>query len=84
MIARLFCVFLVATSAGAAETTRVGRWTLHSSFWMNLHQTLMHDASTRSPRDISALSPEERAAWGTAVATYREAAGEASITFASQ
>jgi hypothetical protein len=81
MFVRLLCALLLTTSAGAAEMRRVDRWELHSSFWMNLHQTLMHDASTRTPRDISALSPEERIAWESAVAAYRQSAGPASITF---
>ena len=73
---------MMTTYAGAAEVTRAGRWELHSSFWMNLHQTLMHDASSRQARDFSALSQGERTAWDGAVAVYREAAGRGSITFA--
>ena len=75
-------MMLFATSASAAEVTRVGRWELHSSFWMNLHQTLMYDATTGAARDISALSPEERTAWETVVAAYRQAGGTGNITFA--
>lgn len=76
-------LLLTATLAHGAEATRAGRWELHSSFWMNLHQTLMHDAASRQPRDVSALAKEEQDAWNAAVAAYREAwGGKGSITFA--
>ena len=60
MIARLLCLLLAARVLSAGEVTRADRWELHSSFWMNLHQTLMHDASARNARDLTALPPEER------------------------
>ncbi len=69
----LFCLLLATTAAGS-EVTRVGRWELHSSFWMNLHQTLMHDSSARTARDLSGLSAQERDAWLAAVRVYREIA----------
>jgi len=77
----LFLIAFQTAPAGGSEVVKAGRWELHSSFWMNLHQTLMHDASTRAPRDLDALSEEERATWMNVVAAYREAAGEGSITF---
>ena len=49
---------------------------------MNLHQTLMHDASSREPRALSALSATELVAWDGAVSAYRKAGGGGSITFA--
>ncbi|MGZ5446128.1 MAG: hypothetical protein ACXW5U_30705 [Thermoanaerobaculia bacterium] len=81
---RLIGILLfIATFARGAEVTRAGRWELHSSFWMNLHQTLMHDASTRTPRDLSALPKEHQESWTAAVSAYREAwGGKGSITFA--
>lgn len=81
---RAFAVVLfAATVAHGAEVTRAGRWELHSSFWMNLHQTLMHDASARRPRDLAALPKEQQDAWNAAVAAYRETwGGKGSITFA--
>ena len=82
MVARLLCVLLLAGSVRAAEVTRAGRWELHNSFWMSLHQTLMHDASGRTARDSSRLTPEQRAIWNRAVAAYRDHAGRGSITFA--
>lgn len=80
----LLLAFLVMgpfVTASGAEVVRAGRWHLHSSFWMNLHQTLMHDASTRSPRDLTPLTAEQRAIWSAAVDVYRENAGPGSITF---
>lgn len=75
-------LLLVSTFARGAEVTRAGRWELHSSFWMNLHQTLMHDAAARTSRDLSALSKEHQDAWTAAVNAYRDAwGGRGSITF---
>jgi hypothetical protein len=82
MVARLLCIIVLAGGVRAAEVTRAGRWELHSSFWMSLHQTLMRDASSRTVRDMSGLTPEQRAAWDGAVAVYRQNAGHGSITFA--
>lgn len=82
---RLLCALLLATTVHSAEVTRAGIWELHSSFWMNLHQTLMRDASARTPRDLSALTAEQQAAWTAAVAAYREAwGGKGGITFAQK
>lgn len=79
---RLLFVLLIATAANAAEVTRVGMWELHNSFWMNLHQTLMHEATARTPRDLAALTQEQRDAWNAAVAAYRAAhGGRGNITF---
>ena len=76
---------LIALAAGAqaSEVVRASRWEFHSSLWMNLHQTLMHDASSRTPRDLGALSAEEQAVWNEAVAAYRAAGGQGDITFAN-
>lgn len=82
MGAAFLCLFLLATSGRDDEVTRAGRWEVRSSFWMSLHQTLMRDASARSARDASALTPGQRAAWDGAVNVYRKNAGRGSITFA--
>jgi hypothetical protein len=66
---------VISTPAQAAEVVAVARWEFHSSFWMSLHQTLMHDAEEKSDR-AATLSAEERTAWDSAVATYRQAAPE--------
>jgi hypothetical protein len=82
---RILCILLFATVASGAEVIRVGRWEFHNSFWMNLHQTLMHDASTRSPRDLSALSRQQQDVWNAAVATYKQVWGnKGSITFSDE
>ena len=79
---RILCILFAATIASGAEVTRVSRWELHNSFWMNLHQTLMHDATARTPRDLSSLTKEQQDAWSAAVAGYQEAWGrKGSITF---
>lgn len=80
--ALLSTLLLFAVSSPAAEVVRAGRWEFHNSFWMGLHQTLMHDASAKSPRDVSGLTAAELATWNAAVAVYREHAGRGSITFA--
>jgi hypothetical protein len=72
----------VSTPAAAAEVVSVSRWEFHSSFWMSLHQTLMHEGSEEMGRDAAALSAEERGAWDRAVAAYRQAAPESrNLTF---
>jgi hypothetical protein len=83
ILAGLVSILTLGTSiaVSASEVTTAGRWHLHSSFWQSLHQTLMHDASARTPRDLSSLSEEERKAWQDVVSRYREARGEGSITF---
>ncbi len=81
MFARLLCIFLFASTVSAGEVVRAGRWEFHSSFWMSLHQTLMHDASTSKARDTAGLTPGERTAWEAAVVAYRQAAGKGAITF---
>ncbi|HET7711627.1 MAG TPA: hypothetical protein VFL80_06830 [Thermoanaerobaculia bacterium] len=78
----LLLMLLLPLPAAAAEVIRAGRWEFHNSFWMGLHQTLMHDASARKPRDLSTLTPAQLATWNAAVATYKANAGQGSITFA--
>lgn len=79
MIAPLLAA--LAVGAHAAEVVDVRPWELHSSFWMSLHQTLIADAMRETPRSLSALSEEERAAWSEAVAAYRTAGGRGDMTF---
>lgn len=75
-------VLTATLTASAAEVVRVSPWELHSSFWMSLHQTLIADAMRPAPRDLTALSAEDRAAWNEAVAAYRAAGGQGDMTFA--
>ena len=86
MIACSFFLLAILLSAApdarAAEVVRAGRWELHSSFWMGLHQTLMRDAASRGERDLTGLTAEQRSAWDAAVAVYGQNAGAGSITFA--
>jgi hypothetical protein len=83
MTRALAFLLFATTFAHGAEVTRAGRWELHNSFWMNLHQTLMRDAAARTPRELSALPKEHRDAWTAAVNAYAEAWGrKGSITFA--
>lgn len=70
-------------TASAAEVVRVSPWELHNSFWMSLHQALIADAMRLTPRELTALSAEERAAWNEAVAAYRTAGGRGDLTFAT-
>jgi hypothetical protein len=42
----------------------------------------MADATRSSPRELAALSAEERAAWNEAVTAYRTAGGSGDVTFA--
>ncbi len=71
-----------ASAAHASEVVQVGPWELHSSFWMSLHQTLIADAMRPTPRELTALSFDERTAWSEAVGAYRTAGGRGDMTFA--
>lgn len=77
---RFAWLLLLATVVNGAEVTQVGRWHLHNSFWTNLHQRLMHDATTAMPAGLDALSAEERETWQATLAAYRSS-GEGSMTF---
>lgn len=72
----LALLLAIGTSVQAAEVVRAARWELHSSFWMSLHQRLLADVWQKTPRDLSALAPDELAIWNEAVAAYRKASGE--------
>lgn len=78
----LFGLMLSAASASASEVVSVRPWELHSSFWMCLHQELIHDAMRATPRTRTGLSPDDQAAWNEAVAAYRAAGGQGDMTFA--
>ncbi|HEX3554133.1 MAG TPA: hypothetical protein VIA62_12980 [Thermoanaerobaculia bacterium] len=84
ILRRLSLLLLLACAlpANAAEVVRVAPWELHSSFWMSLHQTLIDDAMRATPRDLTALSPEDQKAWHESVASYRTAGGHGDLTFA--
>jgi len=70
-----------ALPANAAEVVRVAPWELHSSFWMSLHQTLIDDATRPTPRELTALSPEDQKTWNECVAAYRAAGGTGDMVF---
>lgn len=72
---------ICVNSAEADEIIRVPPWELHSSFWMNLHQTLMTDAMRASARELPGLSAEEQAVWNDAVKSYHDLAGNGDLTF---
>jgi hypothetical protein len=72
---------LAAVGSGA-EVVVAGRWELHSSFWMSLHQRLIEEAMRPEPRAAGELSAEEQLAWNEAVAAYRAAGGPGDMTFA--
>lgn len=57
-------------------------WEFHDSFWMSLHQSLLHDAALSKGPDFSGFSPEEQSAWSDAVAAYRTGLGHDDISFA--
>src|SRR5262245_43950542 len=75
-------LLVCAAAAKAAEVVEVRPWELHSSFWVSLHQTLISDAMSATPRPLTALSAEEQTAWSDAVGAYRSAGGRGDMTFA--
>jgi hypothetical protein len=78
----LLIIFAAPASAGAERTAPY--FAFHNSFWMNLHQTLFHEADLRSlpaekrtrfdPSSLpdAPLSGGERDAWNTAVSYYAD------------
>ena len=74
-------VFLIPFDLSAAEVARVGPYSFHSSFWVSLHQTLMHFATTKSAVDLTGLTAEERQEWKAAVDIYKANNPGGMITF---
>ena len=71
-IALLSFVFFLAPGAQAAEVARAGPFTFHSSFWINLYETLIHFASPRVDQNLAGFSEEEQRVWGEAAAAFRK------------
>jgi hypothetical protein len=82
MSLRVLAVVLLAFSCSIAEKPKTEYFTFHNSFWLNLHQTLYHEAVTRlltpeqqklhpaTPLDQTELNAGERATWNDAIAFY--------------
>ncbi|MFP5246374.1 MAG: hypothetical protein ACLGH0_06735, partial [Thermoanaerobaculia bacterium] len=54
----------------AAEVARTGTHVFHSSFWINLHERLRHEARAKEPA-AHGLSKEQQALWDEALAFYK-------------
>ena len=78
----LSLALLTSLAASGAEVVRVAPWEFHDSFWMSLHQTLIADAMKLAPRDLSALTADDRKLWDECVEAYRKAGGTGDLTFA--
>jgi hypothetical protein len=65
-------LLLLSAHLRAAEVTRAGPYTFHSSFWINLHETLMHHAMARRAPDLTALPANDAEAWRATVDVYRK------------
>ena len=72
-------IFAISVSEGDVRATPY--YSFHNSFWINLHQSLFHEASLRAgskdglgvmPLPAEAFSKGERETWEKAVAYYRE------------
>jgi hypothetical protein len=74
-------LLLLAADLPAAEVARAEPYTFHSSFWINLHETLMHHAVAKAAPDLSALPANEAEAWQGAVDVYRKNKSGWNITF---
>jgi hypothetical protein len=74
--ARTIALFAILTFLGpgarAEEVARAGPFTFHSSFWINLHETLIHFASPRVDQKVAGFSEEEQRVWSEAAAAFRK------------
>jgi hypothetical protein len=68
--ARLIAIVAIALSSHAAEVARSGAHVFYSSFWINLHERLRHEAMAKTPEPHE-LTAAEREAWDAALATYK-------------
>jgi hypothetical protein len=66
--------------ADAQSATKVGRYTIQSNPWVNLHQRLIHEARFKTPPP-AALSGEDLQRWQKAVETYRVFLGKRNPIF---
>jgi hypothetical protein len=64
----------------AADAVEVGRWTLQSHAWVNLHQRLLYESRFEAPPP-AALAGEDLATWKRAVEAYRDSVGRRSPIF---
>jgi hypothetical protein len=74
-------LLLLAAHLPAAEVAHAGPYAFHSSFWINLHETLMEHAAAEAAPDLSALPASEAEAWRAAVDVYRKNKSGWNITF---
>jgi hypothetical protein len=65
---------------GTQPATKVGRYTLQSNPWVNLHQRLMYEARFKGATP-AALSGDDLSKWQKAVETYRTFLGKRSPIF---
>lgn len=70
----LLLLALLALPLRAAEIGRAGAHVFHSSFWINLHERLRHEAVQKTPAEHPFTGPE-LSAWRQALAIYRTDVG---------
>ena len=85
MIALLVSAWITITAAAqsqqrAAFVTKVGRYTLQSNPWVNLHQRLVHEARFKTPPP-AALSGDNLSVWKKGVEAYRTFLGNRNPIF---
>jgi hypothetical protein len=74
-------LLLVTADLRAAEVTRAGPYAFHSSFWINLHETLMEQAAAKEAPDLGGLPERDAEAWRAALDVYRKNKSGWNITF---
>lgn len=68
------------TQSRAQQPTKIGRYTLQSNPWVNLHQRLLHEARFKTPPP-AALTGDDLAKWKKGVETYAAFLGKRSPIF---
>ena len=67
-------LLMLALPLRATEIGRAGAHVFHSSFWINLHERLRHEATLKTP-ETHPFSGAELSAWRQALAIYRTDVG---------
>jgi hypothetical protein len=73
-------LLMFALPLRATETGRAGAHVFHSSFWLNLHERLRHEATLKTP-ETHPFTGAELSAWRQALAIYRTDVGTKNPVF---
>jgi hypothetical protein len=73
-------LLMLALPLRATEVARAGAHVFHSSFWINLHERLRHEATLKTP-EAHPFTGAELSAWRQALVIYRTDVGRTNPIF---